>query len=136
MKTKSEDLVCSAEQAEKMKHLGVKQCSTFFYDNKRKLQVNTYRSHERFAVYPEATETQLGSMAAFTSTELIPVFAVLTVINATGSKEIQEKYAKIISPLSPAETHIVMASPKFYADAILDAIELKTISVEQVNELL
>ncbi|GEM_PF-4007609 len=136
MRTKTEKLVCTYEQASALKDFGIIQCSTFYFDNTKidkptlfvKCDIG-YISISNPSPSMTFFEDRECLVSAFAAAELTPIINHLTgkAFEITG--KYKEKYKET------GEMDLLFKS-EFIADVVLSAIEQKLITIEQINSML
>ncbi|MDO9186964.1 MAG: hypothetical protein Q7W13_13200 [Bacteroidia bacterium] len=136
MNTKTEDLVCTPEQAIKLKELGVVQCSVFYFGDVKSEMVLLVNNEEDYtplnSTYCKPITNLVDNpqcVCAFTIVELVPIVKYLAGKPFEMLGIYKEKYKDI------DEADLLFRS-EFIADMILSALEQKLITVEQINKLL
>lgn len=136
MKTKTENLVCTPEQAIQLKKLGVVQYSIFYFGDISRTPTQFVNNDLRYTPLNERYSKPNAHLiindecaSAFTISELTPVIRHLAdkAFELTG--KCKEKYKH-------TEELVLLFNCEFIIDLVLEALEHKVITVEQINKML
>lgn len=141
MKKTINDLVCTPAQALKLKKLGIKQRSVFYFNylpnmssDTAKLFINIEFSnsvHNYRTPCLDYIPKKPTVAAAFTLQEILPLMDKIDADKLELPKELKQKYDDIDFLFWSTEI-----KPELFVDTIIIAIEQKAISVNEINQFL